>query len=62
MRFTPVVVAGLMALAKAQDTTAAAPAAPTAEIGNEITECIDACPSGDVNCIAHCTPVSLRLP
>ena len=59
MRFTPVVIAGLMALAKAQDTTAEADAAPTVEIGNEITECIEKCDAGDVTCIAHCTPVSL---
>lgn len=60
MRFTPVVVAGLVAVAKAQDTTSAADSAPTSGLSSEVQDCIDSCAGDDVNCIAHCTPVSCR--
>lgn len=58
MRFTPVIVAGLMAVAKAQDTTSAADAAAPTGLDSETQDCIDQCDVDDVNCIAHCAPVS----
>lgn len=59
MRFTPVIVAGLLAVARAADsTTASASAAPTSGLSTEQEKCIDACDPKDVNCLAHCAPVS----
>ncbi|KAL2109949.1 hypothetical protein VUR80DRAFT_1815 [Thermomyces stellatus] len=57
MRFTPVIVAGLMAVAKAQDTTTASDAAPTSGLSSEVEKCIKECRADDVQCIAHCAPV-----
>ena len=63
MRFTPVIVAGLVAVAKAQDSTSAADAAaPTSGLSKEVQDCIKACSPDDVGCIAHCTPVGRRDP
>lgn len=58
MRFTPVVVAGLLAVAQAKDATSSAAAAPTSGLSSEVEKCIGKCSPEDVNCIAHCTPVS----
>lgn len=38
-----------MAVAKAQDTSG---------LSDDVEKCISSCDSDDVNCIAHCTPVS----
>lgn len=59
MRFTPVIVAGLLAVARAADsTTASASAAPTSGLTTEQEKCIADCDPKDVVCLAHCAPVS----
>ncbi|PKS11839.1 hypothetical protein jhhlp_001133 [Lomentospora prolificans] len=59
MRFTPVIVASIFAVAvSAQDaTTSATTPASTSGLTTEQQKCINACDANDVNCLAHCTPV-----
>lgn len=59
MRFTPVVIASILAaVVHAQDaTTSAEGAAATSGLTAEQQKCINSCPATDVNCLAHCTPV-----
>ncbi|OIW34392.1 hypothetical protein CONLIGDRAFT_2601 [Coniochaeta ligniaria NRRL 30616] len=68
MRFTTVLLSGLVAVATAQTTTTTTPTtlstatsttsesvAETSQ--SEIVKCIDACPAGDVGCTAKCIAV-----
>ncbi|CAI4217096.1 unnamed protein product [Parascedosporium putredinis] len=59
MHFASVILTSILAVAaSAQDaTTSAASSAATSSLTAEQQKCLGACDAGDVNCIAHCTPV-----
>ncbi|KAH8905027.1 hypothetical protein BR93DRAFT_761199 [Coniochaeta sp. PMI_546] len=67
MRFTTVLLSGLLAIASAQTTTttpttlatvtSTTSQSPAETSQSEITKCINACPAGDVGCTAKCIAV-----
>lgn len=58
MRFTSIIVSGLVAVATAQTTTSPPPTSVGLTPAQESqAACLGSCKAGDVNCQAHCITV-----